>query len=345
MAGKKKIFVGIDNTAGICTRLKKGFNEIGIKADFYSFDEHTFGYKPDIVIKYSKNTLVRKFQKLFLIIRLLIKYKYFFYLSTNSLLPEYKDIKIFRSFGKRTMIFFTGCDVRIPDKVMRFKYNPCRNCPQEYKDSVGCVIDTKKVRTELIEKSFDEIICHIPDAGYLTRDFHIAFSPINLEDFPNEKFNNYTLSKRLRILHAPTNEDYKGSKYIYDAVEKLKKKYDFDFRLVKNVSIEKLYEEILNSDLVIDQMIGGGYGLFAMEAMAMYRPVVCYLREDLWETVKHDCPIYNADPDMLYEVLDNILANPSQLRERSRLSREFIEKYHDAKKIAGRYYEIFERTK
>jgi len=343
VARKKKIFIGVDNTAGISTRLKRGFEDIGIRADFYSFDEHTFGYKPDKLIKYSKNSLIRKFQKLSLITRLLLKYKYFFYLSTNSLLPDYKDIRIFRLFGKRSMIFFTGCDVRMPEKVMHFKFNPCRNCPQEYKDSVGCVIEMKRARTGLIEKTFDEIICHIPDAGYLTRGYNLAFSPINLEDFPPEKYSNYIISPKLRILHAPTNEDYKGSKYIYLALDELKKKYDFELKLVKNVTIEKLYEEIQSSDLVIDQMIGGGYGLFAMEAMAMYRPVVCYVREDLWEKIKHDSPIYNASPDELYNVLDSILANPAQLTERSRQSREFIEKYHDAKKIAQQYYEIFER--
>lgn len=342
-ASTKRVFIGLDNTAGISSRLKKGFDQIGIEADFYSFNRHQFGYEPDILVEYSQSKLKRKFQKFFLLVKLLMKYKYFFYLSTNSLLPRYKDIKLFKRFGKRTMVFFTGCDVRMPEKVAQFKYNPCRNCPQEYKDFVGCVIETKRKRTELMEQVFDDIICHIPDAGYLTKPYHLAFSPVNLENFPPEKYGNYKLHDKLRILHAPTNEDYKGSKYIYEALDKLKGKYDFELVLIKGVSIEKLYEEIQNSDLIIDQMIGGGYGLFSQEAMAMYRPVVCYIREDLWEKIKHDCPIYNASPDNLYDVLEGILANPAQLIERSKQSREFIEKYHDARKIAKQYYDIFER--
>ena len=36
-----------------------------------------------------------------------------------------------------------------------------------------------------------------------------------------------------------------------------------------------------------------------------------------------DCPIYNANPDNLEKVLDNILQNPSQLIKRGEDSRKY----------------------
>lgn len=341
---KKRIFLGVDNTAGICTRLKKGFEQAGIEADFYSFGSHKFGFTPDKQIVYSSNSIVRKFQKAWLLAKLIFKYKYFIFLSKTTLMPGFKDIKLLKKFGKVTSIYFTGCDVRIPEMVAPFKWNTCVTCTQEYKDYVGCVVEKKKPEIREIEKIFDHVMCHDADSGWLTKDYISNYFPVNLEEFPAEKFKDYRLHSPIRILHAPTNEKYKGSQYVYDAIERLKNKYDIEFIKVTGVPLSELYKKIRESDLIIDSVIGGSYNLLSLESMAMYKPVVNFIRPNIWEKIKDDCPIYNVDPDNLYDVLDGILANPGQLIERSRQSREFIEKYHDAAKIAEGYYEIFERT-
>ena len=63
----KNVFIGFDNTAGLATRLKEGFSQISVKADFYTFTPHPFGYKNDIIITYSKFRIFRIFQKVILI--------------------------------------------------------------------------------------------------------------------------------------------------------------------------------------------------------------------------------------------------------------------------------------
>ena len=87
------------------------------------------------------------------------------------------------------------------------------------------------------------------------------------------------------MLHAPSNEDYKGSKYIYTAIESLKKKYKFEFIKLQNLSKDELIEEILKCDLVIDQMLVGFYGILTVEAMLLQKPVVCYIRDDIWNKI------------------------------------------------------------
>ncbi len=341
---KKRVFIGVSNVAGVSSRLKKGFDEIGVESNFYSFDKHVFGYKSDKIITYSKNSLIRKFQKVFLLAKLILKYKYFIYVHTQSILPGFRDVKLFRFFGKKTMMVFTGCDVRIPEKVEKYKWNTCVNCSIEYQEFVGCNIPRKLKMTIEIEKLFDLISCPMEAGGALTRPFYPGYFPVDLTRFPKEQFENYQYHTPIRILHAPTHETYKGSKYIYSAIEKLKAKYDgqFTFKVIKNLDINDFYEEIGNSDLVIDQMLLGSYGFVSIEAMAMYKPVITYMREDIWDRVKSDCPIINANADSLYEVLENIILDPEQLKDISIKSREYVESFWEEKKVARDYYSLFE---
>ena len=342
MAPDKKVFLGLENIAGIFTSLKKGFEQNGISAEFYSFNEHVFGYKTDKVISYSGNIIVRKFQKFFLLLKLLFKFDFFIFDSTGSILPGFKDVKLFRFFGRKTMVIFTGCDIRLPKKVEQFKWNPCRECTDTYKNFVGCVLSAKPEKIRNIEDKFDVIVSAEEAAGSLNRDYYPTLFPVDIDKF------NYTGSnpgKKLRILHAPSHPEYKGTKYVLLAIEQLKSEFEFEFNIIQDVKADTLYKEIENSDLIIDQVLVGFYGLLSIESMAMGKPVVCYIRPDILERSPADMPVINADPDTLYTVLKGILLSPEKLVDVGKKSREYIENHHDAKIIAKQYYELLEKSK
>lgn len=342
MAPDKKVFLGLENIAGIFTSLKKGFEQNGISADFYSLNEHIFGYKTDKVITYSDNVLVRKFQKFFLLLKLLYKFDYFIYDSTGSLLPGFKDVKLFRFFGRKTMVIFTGCDIRLPQKVEQFKWNPCRECTASYKNFVGCVLETKPEKIKNIEDKFDIIVSAEEAAGSLNRKYNPVLFPVDIDKF---KYTGSNPGKRLRILHAPSHPEYKGTKYVLEAIERLKTEFDLEFKIIQDVKADELYREIENSDLIIDQMLVGFYGLLSIESMAMGKPVVCYIRPDILERSPADMPVINADPDTLQSVLKDILLSPDKLKEIGQRSRKYAEDHHNAKIIAKQFYELLENSK
>ena len=340
MKSHPKIFLGLENIAGIFTSLKTGFKSLGIEADFYSISAHLFNYKSDITLKYFKNPVLRKFQKFFLILKMLIKYDYFIFDAEGTLLPNFKDVKIFKKFGKKCIVIFTGCDVRMPEYVSEFKWNCCHKCDDAYKLRVGCFLDRKPAKTKKVEDVFDLIICPEEAAGALKKKYFNVLFPVNTELFKENTQQN--TRKKLRILHAPSNEVYKGTKYILKAIENLSSKYEFEFKKVQNVSIDELYKEIEQADILIDQMLVGFYGVLSTEAMAMDKPVICYIRPDIWGKIGSYCPVINANPDNLEAVLENLLKNPESLKDIGIKSREYVEKYHDAKVIAKQYLEILE---
>jgi hypothetical protein len=338
----KRIFIGLSNTAGYGTRLVKGFRSIGIKADLYISGEHPFNYDTSYshrIKSFSNIWLKRLYVRLFFL-KSLFKYDAFIFFSGESLLKNYRDFNYYRKFNKKTMMIFLGCDVQQPELTFRkdIPFSACHNCEQEYKNFVGCVPEKKLLRTRRIEEVADYIVSHTAISDALEREYVNVIQPINIEDFPE-----YTAKKNNKtpvILHAPSNFGYKGTKYLVEAVKKLKKEFKFDFKLVNNVTIKELYEEIQKADIIVDQLIQGWYGMLPLEAMMFSKPVICYLRDDVVKALPDDCPIINANPGNIYEVLKHCLQNQNMWRDTGLKGRNYVIQNHDSRKIAKQYADL-----
>jgi len=279
-------------------------------------------------------------------LKLILRYDYFIFLQGGSLLSNFKDLKLLRKLGKKVSVIFAGCDVRVPEIVAKYKWNPCRDCPESYQNLVGCKFPKKYHDLRLLKKNFNIIFSPDECSGYFNDNYITYYLPVNdnIISKPDQKVISSN-SEYIRIAHAPSNEDYKGSKYIFKAIESLKHKYRFEFITLQNLTKEELIEEILNCDLLIDQMLVGSYGILTIETMLLKKPVVCYIRDDIWKKIERDCPIYNANPDTLEEILGNICTNPAELIERGEKSRRYALEYHSSKKIAENMLKIFKEGK
>lgn len=154
----------------------------------------------------------------------------------------------------------------------------------------------------------------------------------------------YTPADReyLRIAHAPSNRAVKGTDLILAAVADLKAEgYKFEFELIEGVSNEEALARYRAVDVVIDQLYAGWYGGIAVEAMALGKPVVVYLREPdlhyLPPGMKDELPFFRATPSTIRAALKEILDMPrTDLIATAKLSRAFVEKWHDPVKIAAK---------
>ena len=107
--------------------------------------------------------------------------------------------------------------------------------------------------------------------------------------------------------------------------------------LLENIPHDQVKEYYAKSDIVIDQLLCGWYGGFAVEAMAMEKPVISYLRkEDLDRFVpfKDEIPIINSTKDSLYDDLIPLIENEALRKRKGKEGRKYVEKYHDPMKIA-----------
>jgi len=173
----------------------------------------------------------------------------------------------------------------------------------------------------------------------------MPYGNVDLDDWSPVEFKKKDNS--LIILHAPTNRIIKGTKYLIEAVSKLKKEgYPVKLKLLEDVKHDQMKEFCQDADIVIDQLLVGWYGGFAVETMALGKPVICYLNEDLFYVVPwaEDIPIVNANLATLYDKLKWLIENPQERERLGKLDRKFVEKYHNPIKIAKKLIKWYQGT-
>lgn len=200
--------------------------------------------------------------------------------------------------------------------------------------------------TRILEKQADCIVSAIDHVDYLNRVdeyFHLRCIDTQLIQ-PNFEVNNAIPI----FVHAPNHRLVKGTEDIIAAVESLNKRgFKCELKIVENTSNARLLKIIAESDAVIDQLLLGTYARLAIEAMALGKPVFCYLREDLYKfnTIWEDCPIINANPDTIESHIEKFLLSKREERQNIGLkSREYVENYHSLEYIAQRFDTIIKKV-
>ena len=81
----------------------------------------------------------------------------------------------------------------------------------------------------------------------------------------------------------------------------------------------------------------GNYGYFALEAMALGKPVMCFIRKpDQYLLHPEECPIINTHVDTLKADLRRLVERRAELEEIGRRGRQYIEKHFSLEAFAGR---------
>jgi hypothetical protein len=143
------------------------------------------------------------------------------------------------------------------------------------------------------------------------------------------------------VVHAPTHRGAKGTEYLQHAAEALQREgVRFQLLLVEHMSRQQARSLYERADLVVDQLLVGWYGAFAVEAMCLGKPVVAYIRQQdlaaLPGEFAADLPIISATPATVKNVLGELLMRRGRdLPELGRQARRFAEKWHDPRKIAA----------
>lgn len=157
----------------------------------------------------------------------------------------------------------------------------------------------------------------------------------------------------LRVLHAPNHRAVKGTASLERAVEQLRKEgFDIELVLLEGVPNWKVREAMASCHVVADQFVIGWYAMFAIEAMAAGRPVLCFLREDL--EARYDAegllapdelPIVRAgpSPSAIAERLRELTRAPALRQEIGARSKEFVRRHHSLEAI-GRVFAGINRS-
>jgi len=146
---------------------------------------------------------------------------------------------------------------------------------------------------------------------------------------------------RLKVVHAPSHRGVKGTRHLVEAVERLKRTgVAIDLVLVEGLSRSEARAVYERCDVAVDQLLAGWYGGFAVEAMALGKPVVAYLRQaDLAfipGAMRAELPVVSAEPGSIEAVLRSLAESSHQkLAEIGARGRAYVERWHHPGQIAA----------
>ena len=261
--------------------------------------------------------------------------------------PAYKDgrdLRWAKEMNKPIFIEWVGSDIRDSDLLSAI--NPYYK--HAFDNGYECRTIENGEHKKMTEQNFHAVGA-IPTlcaemSMYLNKTLFSFYIPlmqrINVKAF-SPQFPAPENSKPL-IVHSPSAKITKGSNFIIAAVEELKKNFDFEFVLLHDMKREDVLKIIRKADIFLDQIIIGGYGMAAMEAMAYGKPVMCYLLPQVFESgLPQECPIVNTNPDNLKEQLIKLITDAQLRQSTGMMSRAYVEKYHDAEKISDQLLKIY----
>ncbi|HET9324296.1 MAG TPA: glycosyltransferase [Gaiellaceae bacterium] len=143
------------------------------------------------------------------------------------------------------------------------------------------------------------------------------------------------------VLHAPSSRRRKGTEHVIAACESL----DVELDIVEGLRHDEARTHYERADIVVDQLNAGWYGIFALEAMALGKPVLSYLRHEAVEETERALgvrvPIVPVTKETLRDRIGELAADAGRRRELGAASRGYVERVHDADEGAGRLLELY----
>ncbi len=152
-------------------------------------------------------------------------------------------------------------------------------------------------------------------------------------------------SERTRpvVLHAPSSRRRKGTEHVIAALQGL----DAELEIVEGLRHDEAFERYRRADIVVDQLNAGWYGLFAIECMALGKPVLSYLHDEAVRRTAQafdtDVPLVSANAETLRERLRPLVADAAERRRLGAASRSYVERVHDLDRVTDRLLGVYAR--
>jgi glycosyltransferase involved in cell wall biosynthesis len=302
---------------------------LGMVSDVVVFGPQRWGYENDVDLHAALpvSLPLRMARRARFLLRALDSYDIFHFNFGHTLLQVRQlgrvvdELPLLKRRGKTILMTYQGCDART------FPHCHCRN--------PACIPETvyRRRAAERFLRYADRVFYLNPDLGALlpAASFlpYANVDPFSVVPVPPELQRNEVV-----VAHAPTDRVLKGTDHVIDAVASLRAQgVPVRLELHENLTHVEVLERIRAADIVVDQLVMGWYGGVAVEAMALAKPVVCFIDED-GNPFGERLPVVRSSPATLAESIRELVLDPQGRREIGLACRRFAEQEHDPRRVA-----------
>jgi len=300
------------NTAGVPWQNVQALRRRGVDARLLVFERYKLHPEADVDLGLQgRGFATRQLHQWQAFARLLPRTDVFHFYFGLTLVPKSLQFPLLRAARKRSVYHFLGSDIR-------------GKSPAElaYAQRAGA----------RIVGSYDAARW-VPDAD-------VVPPGIDLRDFepapPSER-------ARPLVVHAPSSRGRKGTEHVIAACAQL----PVDLEIVEGLHHDEARERYRAADIVVDQLNAGWYGLFAIEAMALGKPVLTFLHDEAVTRTEEAfgvrVPIVSVTRETLADRLAALVESPEVRAETGAASRAYVEAVHDLDVVAQCLIDLYAR--
>jgi glycosyltransferase involved in cell wall biosynthesis len=260
---------------------------------------------------------------------------------------RYRELQLLHRAGKKVVLLAYGADVQVMSRFrgLPFKHAMSMDYPEYARQEAQRLNDM-----EYCIAHSDHVMSGVDWVDYMPRwdslnAGHFAIDTQEWGAAPESAGRDR--ERPIVIFHAPNHRELKGTRFLVAACEELKAEGEpIELRLVERVPNSEIRRQLAEADIVADQFIVGWYALFAIEAMATAKPVLCYLRPDLVElytlySFAGECPLVNTPALEIKERLRELIHDPARRRELGLAGRRYVEDHHSLEAVGEMFDGIY----
>ena len=259
------------------------------------------------------------------------RYDVFHFNFGSTILPGWglpvavDELPLLRRLGKVVIATFQGDDARPADH---------QSDPPPPEARAGLDRRRANARRRLLHYA-DRVLYLNPDLGQWLPGArfcaYASFDPRSVTPVPPR------VAGELTVLHAPSNRTSKGTAEVLAAVDEVRGRgVPLRLDLVEGVTRAEALERCARADIAIDQLKVGWYGGFAVEAMSLGKPVLCYIRDNRPgdNPFGDELGLVRTTPRTLADDLTALINDVERRIRSGAAARAFVERYHDPRAVA-----------
>ena len=251
------------------------------------------------------------------------------------------ELPLLKLLGKKIIVSAYGADVRV-ERITRAlgPYNCCMDCTQRL---VACICDEQLAQRNLDHvHRYADIMLSLGDmTEYTPKSRHDVFYwAIDLKKWP---FVGVSLtSKPVKVVHASNHHEFRGTRFVVNAINELRQEgYPVELVLVSKLPNDEARDLYMQADIVADNFVIGSYSYSGVEAMALGKPVVAYIRKQAYMPYGVECPVINASPDTLKQALRTLIGDPKLRVELGVKGRRYVEQVCSLEQVGERMDRLY----
>lgn len=359
----RRISIGPGEVAGYFSRLKAGFDGLGVPCEHFVLGENKFGYAEGNYflrgayrrvagLRSDSSRILRLLGLLadsvirtIILIYAIARCDVFIFSGFGSFF-RFHELWLLKLLGKKVLVVYLGSDARPPIFSGR------------HLDDTGSRPDSKAMLAEMshrarlirrVERYATLVINHTATAQFFAKEFvrlNAVGTPIG--DIGEAPVQNSGNKGAVRILHAPSRPRAKGSDYFRQIIDELRLE-GYSIELVELVGVPNsvVLHELQLCDFVLDELYSDvPLAMLGTEAALFGKPVIAggyYAAQYKIDNPDPELPpaLY-VEPENIKDAVRKLIDGPDYRLSLGKQANEFVRRRWDVRTIAGNYLRLIE---